>query len=59
MKLKAQSSKLKTSPIGQAPIAEGGRRFGTLNLKYLLSFELWILSFRSFRIPHSTFRIFS
>jgi len=49
MKLKAQSSKLKISPKMQAtkrqtsPSVEAD--LGALSLEFLLSFELWLLSF--------------
>jgi hypothetical protein len=49
MKLKAQNTKFKGSSKPEAPFAPGHRgkvvEFAALNSEFLLSFELWILSF--------------
>ena len=45
MKLKVQSSKLKTSANAQAQNALGGYGLKGLTLEFVLSFELWSLNF--------------
>jgi hypothetical protein len=45
MKLKAQSSKIKTSSKAQAQNTVGGYGPDVLSSELLLSFELWSLSF--------------
>ncbi len=45
MKLKAQSSKLKSGSKRLTPDVETGLHFGAWNLEFYLSFEFWILNF--------------